>query len=97
MNFKVFDRNNMEKYKAEVIEKWGNTKSYQEYRQRDAARNEDNYSKIANELMSMFSELGGLKHLTSDSDQVQKKISALQKFITDNYYVCTNDVFSVLL
>lgn len=96
MNFDVFDKNEIEKYKAEVKERWGNTKAYQEYKQKDIARNEDNYSKIANELMTMFSELGGLKHLTPNSDEVQKKISALQKFITDNYYVCTNEILSGL-
>ena len=46
--------------------------------------------------MTIFSELGGLKHLTPDSDEVQKKISALQKFITDNYYVCTNEILNGL-
>ncbi|MCI8307238.1 MAG: hypothetical protein HFH14_04230 [Lachnospiraceae bacterium] len=46
--------------------------------------------------MAVFSELGTLKHLTPDSDEVQKKILALQKFITDNYYVCTNEILSEL-
>ncbi len=92
MNFDVFDKNEIEKYKAEVKEKWGGTKAYQEYSQKDIARNEDSYGKIANELMTMFSELGGLKDLTPDSDEVQKKIEALQKFITDNYYVCTDEI-----
>lgn len=96
MNFDVFNNNEIEKYKAEVKAKWGNTKAYQEYEQKYIAQNEDSYSKIANELMTMFSELGGLKHLTPNSDEVQKKISALQKFITDNYYVCTNEILSGL-
>ena len=74
--------------------KSGNTKAYQEYRQKDIARREGSYSKLANELMAIFSELGGLKHVTPDSDEVQKKISALQKFITDNYYVCTKEILS---
>lgn len=42
--------------------------------------------------MTMFSELGELKHLASDSDEVQKKIYALQQFITGNYYECTNEI-----
>ncbi|MCI9441062.1 MAG: MerR family transcriptional regulator [Ruminococcus sp.] len=96
MDFDVFDKNEMEKYKAEVIAKWGNTKAYQEYKQKDIARNESSFSKMANELMTMFSELGGLKHFTPDSDEVQKKISALQKFITDNYYVCNNEILNGL-
>lgn len=96
MNFDVFDKSEIKKYEAEVREKWGNTKAYQEYSQKDIAQNESNYSKITEELLTMFSELGGLRHLTPDTSEVQEKISALQKFITDNYYVCTDEILSGL-
>lgn len=96
MNFDLFTNSETEKYKAEVIEKWGNTKAYQEYKQKDIAQNESSYSKISSKLMTIFSELGGLKHLNPDSDEVQKKISDLQKFITDNCYTCTNEILSGL-
>lgn len=96
MDFDVFDKNEIEKYKAEVMAKWGNTKAYQEYAQKDIAREEVRYGKSANELMAIFSELGGLKHLTPVSHEVQKKISELQKFITDHYYVCTNEILKGL-
>ena len=96
MDFDVFDKNEIEKYKAEVMAKWGNTKAYQEYAQKDIAGEEVRYGKFANELMAIFSELGGLKHLTPDSHEVQKKISELQKFITDHYYVCTNEILKGL-
>ncbi|MCI8666663.1 MAG: MerR family transcriptional regulator [Dorea sp.] len=96
MNFEVFDKSEIDKYEAEVKAKWGNTKAYQEYKQKDIARNKDSYGKLAKELMTMFSELGELKHLTPNADEVQMKISALQKFITDNYYVCTDEILSGL-
>ncbi len=96
MNFDIFDKSEIEKYEAEVKAKWGNTKAYQEYKQKDIARNKYRYSKLADELMTIFSGLGELKHLTPNSDEVQKKISALQKFITDNYYVCTNEILNGL-
>ena len=96
MTFNVFDKSEIEKYEAEVKAKWGNTKAYQEYQQKQTAQNKDNYSKLANELMTLFSELGKLKHLTPDTEEVQKKISALQNFITDHYYVCTNEILSGL-
>ena len=35
MNFDVFDKSKIEKYEAEVKEKWSNTKAYQEYRQKE--------------------------------------------------------------
>lgn len=96
MNFEVFGKSEIEKYKAEIKAKWGNTKAYQEYKQKDIARNGGSYSKIANELLTIFSELGELKHLTPNADEVQNKIVALQKFITDNYYVCTDKILSGL-
>lgn len=96
MNFDVFDRSEIEKYEAEVKAKWGNTKAYQEYKKKDIVRNGSSDSKIANELLTMFSELGELKHLTPNADEVQNKIAALQKFITDNYYLCTNEILSGL-
>ncbi len=96
MNFNVFDKNEIEKYKTEVKEKWGDTKAYQEYKQRNKDRNEDSYSKIVNKLMEMFSELGKLKHLDPNAAEVQNKISALQKLITDNYYECTKEILSGL-
>lgn len=94
MNFEVFGKSDIEKYKAEIKAKWGNTQAYQEYKQKDIAQN--NYSKIANELMTIFSELGKIKHLAPDAEEVQNKISELRKFITDNYYVCTNEILSGL-
>ncbi len=96
MNFEVFGKSEIEKYKAEIKAKWGNTKEYQDYRQKDIARNGGSYSKIANELMTIFSELGKLKHLTPNADEVQNGIAAIQNFITDNYYECTNKVLSGL-
>ena len=96
MSFDVFDKSEIEKYEAEVKAKWGNTKAYQEYRERDIARNGGSSGETADELLAIFSGLGGLRHLTPDSHEVQKKISELQKFITDNYYVCTNEILSGL-
>ena len=94
MNFEVFGKSDIEKYEAEIKAKWGNTQAYQEYKQKDIAQN--NYSKIAIELMTIFSELGKIKYLAPDAEEVQNKISELRKFITDNYYVCTNEILSGL-
>ena len=92
MNFDVFDKSEIEKYEEEVKAKWSNTKAYQEYMQKDIARDKEGYGKLADEMMTMFSELGKLKHLSPDAHEVQEKISALQQFITDHYYVCTDEI-----
>lgn len=96
MNFDVFDKSEIEKYEAEAKAKWGNTKAYQEYSEKESARKEDSHDRIADELMTMFSELGELKHLSPEAEEAQEKISGLQKFITDHYYVCTNEILSGL-
>ncbi len=92
MKFDVFDKSEIETYEAEVREKWGSTNAYQEYRQKAAARKEDSDSRIADDLMTLFSELGKLKEFTPDAGEVQEKIAALQNFITDHYYVCTKEI-----
>ena len=92
MNFDVFDKSEIEKYEEEVKAKWSNHKAYQEYMQKDIARDKEGYGKLADEMMTMFSELGKLKHLSPDAHEVQEKISALQQFITDHYYVCTDEI-----
>lgn len=92
MRFDVFDRSEIAQYEAEVKARWGGTRAYQEYQQRETGRNRDSYSRMAEELTAMFSQLGELKHLRPDDDEVQRNISALQKWITDNCYLCTNEI-----
>lgn len=97
MNFDVFDKSEIEKFKEEAKEKWGSTKEYKEYERRTAAaKDREDYGKAADEMMTMFSDLGKLKQLSPDDEAVQKKIASLQKFITDNYYTCTNEILSGL-
>ena len=91
MRFDVFDRSEIEQYESEVKARWGGTRAYQEYQQRKAARNGDG-SRMAEELTAMFSQLGELKHLRPDDDEVQRNISALQKWITGSCYLCTNEI-----
>lgn len=96
MNFEIFDKSELEKYKAEAKEKWGKTKAYQEYEEKAADWEEGHGEKLTGRLMAIFSEIGALKHLRPEDEAVQKKIADLQKFITDNYYVCSNEILSSL-
>ena len=47
MNFDVFDKSEIEKYEEEVKAKWGNTKAYQDYKEKDLARNRDSVTSFA--------------------------------------------------
>lgn len=96
MNFEVFDINEIEQYKAEVKSKWGNSKAYQEYEQRVVSHSEHNDSKFVNEIMSLFTDLGAMKQLPPTDKAVQEKIAALQAYINENFYTCSNDILKEL-
>lgn len=96
MNFKAFDKSEIEQYKAEVKEKWGHTKAYKEYEQKSKTQTNINSDKATMELMDIFAQIGKCRHLSPNSNQVQEKISALQEFITNNYYTCTNEILNGL-
>lgn len=96
MSFEVFDKSEIEQYKTEAKVKWGNTQAYKNYEQKAATQSDLKCYEIANQLMTMFTEIGTLRQLSSASKEVQEKTAALQKFITDNYYVCTNEILNGL-
>lgn len=96
MNFEVFDTDEIEQYKAEVKSKWGNSKAYQEYEQRVVSHSEHNDSKFVNEIMSLFTDLGAMKQLPPTDKAVQEKIAALQAYINENFYTCSNDILKEL-
>lgn len=96
MNFEVFDTNKIEQYKAEVKSKWGNSKAYQEYEQRVVSHSEHNDSKFVNEIMSLFTDFGAMKQLPPTDKAVQEKIAALQAYINENFYTCSNDILKEL-
>ena len=46
--------------------------------------------------MLLFAEIGTLRDLPPCDGKVQEKIRVLQRFITKNYYNCTNEILSGL-
>ena len=81
----------MNQYKEEVREKWGQTKAYQEYEEK--AKGGMDYQEAADQMMSLFAEIGKLRDLSPDHEKVQEKIRELQSFITEHYYNCMDEIF----
>ena len=94
MKFDAFDKSKMEQYKDEVKEKWGKTQAYQEYAKRE--KTGQDFGKSKDQMMSIFTEIGSLKHLAPESECVQEKVRELQNFITSNYYTCTKEILKGL-
>ena len=94
MDFQAFDTKKMEDYKAEVKERWGGTREYQEYEQKQEKAGDS--AEAGRRMMNIFAELGALRQLSPSDRSVQEKIIALQKIITDNYYTCTDKILGEL-
>lgn len=92
VSYKVFDKSEIEQYKAEVKARWGNTPAYLDFERKTAGRSRLKRGEIAGGLMTLFAEIGTLRHLPPSAKEIQDKIAALQRFITENYYTCTDEI-----
>ena len=87
-----------ENYSTEVQEKWGNTAAYKEYSEKINNYSEDKRNSLTDEMNNIMAEFAVcLKNGNSpDSDKAQELVKLLQKYITDNYYNCTNAILAGL-
>lgn len=92
--FDALDRKQMEDYKAEAKEKWGNTAAWKEYESKKVTP--DQHKRAAEVMMSLYGELGAMKAMNPSDAAVQEKVKALQQFITDNFYTCTKEILKNL-
>lgn len=94
MEFDVFDKSGIERYKEEIKERWGQSEAYREFVQRQ--QKGESFEKTETQMMSLFTEIGMLREQPPADRKVQDKIRELQSFITDHYYNCTNEILKNL-
>lgn len=82
----VFDTKDIKAYREETKRKWGATDAYTEY----AARGK------AADMAPVFKRFAALNTLAPEAAPVQAQVRALQDFITQNFYTCTDDILSGL-
>ena len=58
MDFNAFDSTQIEEFAALAKAEWGDTKAFAEYEQKSGARSAEEERTLANELMSVFAEIG---------------------------------------
>ena len=78
-------------YIEEAKECWGDTAAWQEFQKRS-----DTSKETGDGLMKLFARLGELKNLLPESDEVQAAVSDIQRYITEHYYTCTDEIFAGL-
>lgn len=92
MSFQAFQTEEIHQYEEEVRKRWGNTEVYKDYQRKTAGKSEEEFSMAADQLMSVFKEIGSLCKLPPEDQKVQEKIEKLQNIITENYYNCTDEI-----
>ena len=94
----AFDNSEFEKYKGEAQEKWGNTDAYKEHSEKTKGYSKDKWNDLAGEMNDIMAEFSVcMKNgATPDSDEAQNLVKRLQNHITENYYLCTNEILAGL-
>ena len=91
---KVFDNSEFERYKTEAQEKWGQTEAYKEHEEKTKNYPKQKWNDLAEEMDCIMAEfaLCMKKGEEPDSGEAQNLIKCLQNHITENYYLCTNEI-----
>lgn len=92
MDFKPFDKQDLDNYTAQAKAKWGMTDAWKEFEQKTAGQTRDQMKTTGDALMDIFAELGTIRHGSPDSDAAQALIAKLQNYITKHYYTCTKQI-----
>ncbi len=95
---RAFDNSEFEKHKAEAKEKWGNTDAYKQHAERTKNYSGQKWNDLAGEMEHIMAEFAVCMRNgeTPDSTEAQSLVKMLQSHITENYYLCTNEILSGL-
>ena len=94
----AFDNSEFEKYKAEAQEKWGKTDAYKEYAERTKNYSGQKWNDLAEGMNHVMAEFAVCMKNgeTPDSAEAQNLVKTLQNHITENCYLCTNEILAGL-
>lgn len=83
----------LEAYKTEAKERWGQTAAYAEFEEGyDASKDRV----FAREMQSIFEAFGKMQSLEASHPDVQAQVATLQAYITENFYTCTKEILQGL-
>ena len=98
----AFDNSDYEtarnRYEAEAKRRWGETAAYKEHAEKTASYSKDKWQDVTDGLMTVlakFAECMKDGH-AADSKGAQTLVKELQKYITENYYTCTDEILTGL-
>ena len=91
---KTYNHNDMENYKTEAEERWGQTDAYKEYSEKSKDYSKEKQKDLVmrmDHIMEAFAICMKTGE-TAASEQAQNLVQTLQNHITENYYHCTHEI-----
>ena len=82
----------LNQYQEEAKARWGKTKEYQEFEEKNKGRADAEQERLSQDMMAIFASLGALKKGDPAAPEAQKLVKKLQDFITRNFYTCTDQI-----
>jgi len=94
----AFDNSEFEAYKSEAKEKWGNTEAYAEFSEKTKDYSKERFADINTGLEYIFRDFAELMKSGAEpiSAEAQALVKKLQKYITENYYTCNDEILKGL-
>lgn len=91
-DFAVFDMSKLDEYAAQAKASWENTAAYKEFQEKSKEWTQAEEQKLSGEFMLLIQEFGKIREQEPSSGQAQEMVSALQTFITEHFYTCTDKI-----
>ena len=96
-NFEAFDTSKLDEYAAQARASWGHTEAYREFEKKCGGKPSSEMKAMGDALMDLFAEFGTMKDSVPPSaPEAQAQVKKLQRFITDHYYTCTDEILEGL-
>ena len=98
MSFEAFDTGKMDEYAKQAKAAWGNTPEWADYEKKREGRSMQDEADLGKQLMEMFKPFGAMaaQGASPASEGAQAQAAAIQAFISEHFYECSNETFAQL-
>ena len=98
MSFEAFDTSKMDEYAKRAKAAWGNTPEWADYEKKREGRSMQDETGLGNQLMELFKPFGTMAAQSASpaSEDAQAQATAIQAFISEHFYECSNETFAQL-
>ena len=95
---RAFDNSEFEKHKVEAQEKWGKTDAYKQHAEKTKHYSKQKWNDLSDGMDHILAEFAFCMKRAErpDSTEAQNLVKLLQNHISENYYLCTNEILAGL-